>query len=243
MEGYKSEFYSKYVSTHIVGRKGPATLEDFKSRKVNYDKQFGKFLPLDKNARILDIGCGPGSIVWWLHELGYSDARGVDISKEQIEAGVSIGVKNIECVDLGVYLKDKKGCFDMIIARDVFEHFEKMALKVILGDCYEALVSGGKLLIQSPNAESPVFGRIRYGDFTHELAFTSSSISQLLHIAGFASVACFPCNPVFTRVKALPRLVLWKFFEAMYKAMLFAELGNVKANRIVTQNLIALSTK
>jgi len=44
-------------------------------------------LPEDKKAKIIDLGCGNGGFVYWLQQIGYQNAEGIDISAEQIETG------------------------------------------------------------------------------------------------------------------------------------------------------------
>ena len=241
MDKYKHKLYKKYVSTHISTNKGKPSLEEFKHRSVVYTKQFGNFLPDDKDAKIVDLGCGSGSIVWWLHNLGYSHAMGIDISAEQIEVGKELGINNIEQQDIKVFLENKKDFYNLIFARDVLEHFKKEEIVEILSYCYAALQGEGVMIIQVPNAESPFGGRIRYGDFTHEIAFTSSSLSQILLSAGFKEVNVYPAEPVVFNAKTFVRFFLWKIVEFLYKFLLFTEIGRTKS--IVTQNIIAVAKK
>ena len=99
----------------------------------------------------------------------------------------------------------------------------------------------GVLVLQVPNAESPYFGRVRYGDFTHELAFTSTSITQLLLAARFVGIEVYPWRPAITGVKSFVRYLLWRFIEPLLKMPILVETGSY--NRIVTMNLIAVAKK
>lgn len=243
MGDFKQDFYNKYVTTHIAERKGTPTLEEFRTRSKMYNAHFGQFLPSDKKSHILDIGCGNGSIVWWLQQLGYSDASGIDISSEQIQLGKLLGVNNLVQGNLSEYLRNKLKDLNIIIARDVIEHLNRQDVVEMLDQCYNALQSGGKLLLQVPNGESPFFGRIRYGDFTHETAFSQSSLQQLLKMTGFNKVECHSSGPVLCGLRSIPRLAIWKVCEAFYRIALYAELGRAKTSRIVTQNIIAVASK
>jgi hypothetical protein len=124
-----------------------------------------------------------------------------------------------------------------LILRDVIEHFPREQVIEVLELCRQASRPGGSVIIQVPNAESPFFGRIRYGDFTHELAFTSSSIAQLFNILGFEDLQVYPTEPAFSGTLSLPRAFLWGAAKLFYRALLFAELG--RGHRILTQGLIA----
>lgn len=241
MENYKDRLYTDYVSTHIIPRKGEVTLDEFKWRSIVYQKQFGKFLPKDKNAKIIDLGSGNGSVIWWLQQNNYANTEGIDISAEQVETGKKLGVQNINQADIKKFLQNKKNFYNVIFARDVIEHFTKEDIVEILSFCYESLKDNGIIIIQSPNAESPFFGRIRYGDFTHDIAFTTSSLSQLLRMIGFARVKFYPVQPIIYGVKSFVRFILWKTVEKIYELLLFAEVG--RTEKIVSQCIIAVGKK
>ena len=85
---YKDRFYTEYVSTHTLPRKGEVTLATLKDRAVVWGKTFGRFLPENKDARIIDLGCGYGSIVWWLQQAGFGDVEGIDGRASQLPACV-----------------------------------------------------------------------------------------------------------------------------------------------------------
>jgi SAM-dependent methyltransferase len=189
----------------------------------------------------VDIGCGDGKLLWWLQSIGFKTAEGIDISEEQIRIAESLGIANVSVADIREYLRSREGILDMIFMRDVLEHFRKDEIMGILSACREALRPGGRLLLQVPNAESPSFGRIRYGDFTHEVAFNSASLGQLLHNCGFTADEYHLSGPVLNGAGSLPRLLLWKCVSAFYKILLYAEVG--PGRRIVTQNIIAVAAK
>jgi len=241
MNNYKDRLYENYVSTHILTRKGRATLDEFKHRSLVYQKRFGRSLPQEKTAKIIDIGCGNGSVVWWLHQSGFTNTEGIDISFEQIEAGQKLGIKNIKKADAKEFLIDKRRLYDVIFLRDLLEHFNKEEMIEVLDLCYLSLKDKGTVIIQVPNAESPFFGRIRYGDLTHEIAFSTSSLSQLLRMTGFSEIRFFSTEPLIFGIKSFIRYILWKIIESFYKFFLFAELG--RAKRIVTQNIISIGVK
>lgn len=238
---YKQRFFTHYVSTHIAERKGAVTLEEFHRRAPYYKGQLGHLLPKRRDAHIADVGCGNGSLVWYLQGTGYTAVEGVDVSIEQIAAGQALGLQAIQQADLRTYLAGKRERFDLVILRDVIEHFTKEEILGVLDQAVAALRPGGRLLIQVPNAEAPFAGRIRYGDFTHELAFSVSSLQQLLKIVGLDAIRCYPTVPVFLGPTAPLRQLLWRLVEACYKLMIFAEIG--RGHYIVTQSLIAVGVR
>ena len=60
MSEFKDEFYKKYVSTHIENRKGASCLAEFRLKSEMFNRHFRRFLPDDKNSKIVDLGCGNG---------------------------------------------------------------------------------------------------------------------------------------------------------------------------------------
>jgi len=240
----KDRAFASYVTTHLVPRKGAVTIEVLRTQAHRWDTCFARFLPKDTSARIVDIGCGAGSLVWWLHQRGYWAAEGVDLSAEQVAVAKALGVPNVRQADVSTFLAEAGGSLDVVFARDVFEHFDRNRLVTLLDLIHSSLRIGGLLVFQVPNAESPFGGRIRYGDLTHELAFTSASVSQLLLIAGFSEPRTFSVEPVVYGVKSFLRLLAWKGVQALYRLLIAIEVGGgVGAARIVSQNLIAVARR
>jgi 2-polyprenyl-3-methyl-5-hydroxy-6-metoxy-1,4-benzoquinol methylase len=240
MTDYKDRFYRTYYSSHIVPRKGEFTLDRFRAYARVFDRVWASILPTDKGARILDAGCGSGSLVWWMQQRGYEQSGGIDVSAEQVAVANALGVRNVVEGDLVPFLGGKQGWYDRVILRDVIEHFTRDAILSTLDACRLALRPDGALVIQVPNAGTPLWGRIRHGDFTHEMAFTEGSLRQLLAVTGFGQVRFFPAGPVLKGVRDLPRHLLWKCVEAFYKTLAYAETG--RRHVIVAEGIIAMAT-
>ena len=247
-ENYKDRIYRDYYKTHILPRKGAVTIYRLKKAKKVFDLHFGRFLPGNLEAEILDVGCGAGNLVYWMQQAGYKNARGIDSSVDQIEAGKELEIENLEVADLLDVLKESRDHFDLIFMRDVLEHIEKEHILPMLDMCLIALKPGGRLVMQMPNGASPVVGRVLYGDFTHESAYTETSLSQLLLLSGYNDLQFYPFEPHFPKLnktwflkrqgwRTLLRLASWKFVQFLYWFVIFAEIGN--HNTIVTFNLIA----
>lgn len=241
MNDYRNKFYSKYVSTHVRQLYGDVSLNDIKKQFLVWKKYFGRFLSKNKNAKIIDLGCGNGGFVWYLQKLGFKDANGIDISKEQVQQAEKLGIKNIFHGNFLEFLKDKKEIYDVIFARDVLEHFSKEEILDVLYIISGSLKKGGTFIIQTINAENFLWGRLRHGDFTHDLAFTKESITQILNISGFSEIKVYPQNLIIHGLKSFIRAILWKYIELKIKFYLLIETGSVKG--IFTQNIIISAKK
>lgn len=232
---YKTVLYEKYVSTHTGKR---ADLSNLHRRVWSFRQHFGALLPADRNSSIVDLGCGAGALVWWLRKQGYANATGVDISAEQLAMSRSLGLE-LEQADVLEFLSRRPRQFQALIARDLIEHLDKQTAFDFLLACRNALAPGGTLIVQAPNAESPFFGRVRYGDYTHELAFTPSSCRQVMHAAGFAGVRIFPMRPAITGLRSSFRYALWRILEPGLRSIIRVE--SPQGGEVVTLNLIAVA--
>jgi 2-polyprenyl-3-methyl-5-hydroxy-6-metoxy-1,4-benzoquinol methylase len=192
MSQFKDRLYEQYVSTHF-GRLHKPSLEMFESYARFYQATLLPFLPKDKNAPILEVGCGLGQFLYFLKKQGYVNHLGIDIGKEQLASCSDNVTPQVQWVpDTNQYLKEKRGAYSAIVLIDVLEHFDDGDLFPILDVILQALAPGGKIIVAVPNASCIPSLMTRYGDLTHHRLFTESSLSQLLLTAGFTNVNILP---------------------------------------------------
>lgn len=236
---YKDALYDNYVTSHIAHRKGAADARAVAIQSKIFDGHFGRLLP-DRREKVADLGCGPGTLVAWLKNEGCGQVSGVDFSHEQVANAHALGLEEVVQGDIFDFLATN-GDFDLLFARDVIEHFDRQMVFDFLTAAHRALRPGGRLILQVPNAQSPYFGRVRYGDFTHELAFTSGSMRQILNAAGYSSVSIHPWRPVAFNLKSRLRSIVWRLLEPALKLPIVVE--SAARETIVTMNLIAVAEK
>jgi predicted TPR repeat methyltransferase len=241
MDKYKKIIYDNYISNHNKNLYGENSLSKIAAYAPALNHYYCRHLPQDKNARILDIGCGDGNFVYHLQQLGYKNASGIDVSEEQVAKGRSMGIQNLLCADLLQYLTDNKDLFDVIVAKDVIEHFTRDEVFEILFLVNKNLRKGGRFIMQVPNGQGMFYTSIFYGDYTHEMAYTESSINQVMLNTGFSSVRCYPTGPVPAGVVSRIRAVLWKLLVWKLKFWKMVETGSPRG--IFTQNIIAVVEK
>lgn len=177
----------------------------------------------------------------WLQNEGFAGAEGVDVSSEQIDLGRSLGIRNLYVGSLEDHLRERPNAYGVIFMRDVLEHIPKNDVCTVLDLCAHSLQQGGVLVVQVPNADSPFFGRIRYGDFTHHAAYNKSSLSQLFLLAGLVPFDFRPAIVLPLTIRTVRKWLSWKFFSTMYRAGLSAELG--PGDYIVSMNIVAAARK
>ncbi len=238
---YRDEIYSTYYSAHMKTLHGETTINDIVKQFSAWNYYYGHCLPANKEARILEIGCGNGGFVYWLQCLGYKNVHGIDISPEQVEVAGNVGIKNIIHADLREFLPGREKTYDVIFARDVIEHFRKEEVLDTLRMIHKSLKAGGIFTAQTPNGVSPFSGRHRYKDFTHELIFTVDSFSQILKTSGFGDAGFYSAPPVPKGPVSIIRFSLWKIIETALRFYMAVETGSFSG--VFTQNLIAVAKK
>jgi 2-polyprenyl-3-methyl-5-hydroxy-6-metoxy-1,4-benzoquinol methylase len=192
MSQFKDRLYEQYVSTHF-GRLHEQSVERFESYARFYQSTILPFLPEDKTAPILEIGCGVGQFLYFLKKQGYSSHLGIDIGREQIELCEDHVTPQVLWVpDTNRYLAENRKRFSTIVLIDVLEHFDDENILPILEAIRDALVPGGKIIVAVPNASCIPSLMTLYGDLTHRRLFTESSLSQLLLMIGFENVKILP---------------------------------------------------
>ena len=238
---YRSRLYEHYIDTHF-GSIRSITLEALEESRVFYRAYFGRSLPTNPEAKILDVGCGYGAFLYFLEKEGYRNMQGVDISAEQVDAATNLGIANVYCEDLLRFVQKYSNEFNCITALDVIEHFPKAEILKVLDAVHGALVPGGTFILQTPNGQSLFPGAIRYADFTHEIMFTKEGISQVLRAARFTNITVHPAGPVAHGFLSAGRWLLWQMIRLLLQVYQAVETGAFRGH-IFTRNLIAVSVK
>lgn len=242
MPKYRERIYQHYVNARHSSLV-PASISGLIQRAPYLKKVIREHFPYDRSARIIDLGCGHGAVVYFAQAAGYQNVMGVDRSPEQVKEAQRLGIAGVKEGDLLKALESLSDeSVDLIVAFDVIEHFTKDELVLFVDEVNRVLRKSGKWIIHTPNGESPFAGRIRYGDFTHEQAFTRTSLAQLLNASGFSLVTCYEDSPIPHGIKSTVRLILWKIFRGGLKVFIAAETGSFD-DCIVSQNLLAVAVK
>jgi len=124
---------------------------------------------------------------------------------------------------------------------DVLEHLTRADAFELAQEIWRVLAPGGRCIGHAPNAEG-IFGmRIRYGDLTHEQAFTKQSVGQMFRSLQYSGVECFEDKPLAHGVKSLVRRVLWDAGTVPLRLLFTAETGT--SGVILSQNFLFVARK
>ncbi len=103
-------------------------------------------IPLTKQSKILDVGCGSGTLLYLLYEAGFSNVLGVDphIDRDiEYENGLVISRQEIQKV---------KGVWDLVMFHHSFEHMQNPLQ--VMQSVSRLLKTGGCCLIRIPVVSS-----------------------------------------------------------------------------------------
>jgi 2-polyprenyl-3-methyl-5-hydroxy-6-metoxy-1,4-benzoquinol methylase len=239
---WKDRLYAAYIASGQGTHSQPEPISHFLPRKPYIQMVIRQHIPSNRNIRILDLGCGHGAFLYFLQQAGYQDIHGVDVSAEQVALAHQFGINIVEQQDICSYLTaidDEK--VDVVLLMDVLEHLTRQELFDILDEVFRVMQPGGKCIAHVPNA-SGLFGmNTRYGDLTHEIAFTPQSAQQAFVTVGFQYVQCFEDKPVIHGMISAIRWLLWNLGAYPSRLLMAAETGGTSF--ILSQNMLLVAIK
>lgn len=168
---------------------------------------------IKNSKKVLEVGCGIGTIVFWLSQQGCA-AVGSDISSVAVEYGkqkyphISLNVESAEKLSY----PDQE--FDLVLSFDVLEHLFNVDRH--LAEVRRVLKPGGCYLFQTPNKFSnAIFETVRNRSlnwrYYHPSLHSPRQLKKRLTRNGFSSkfVKMNPVTPFF--LKKLPQVppLLW----------------------------------
>lgn len=241
--GNKNKLYERYTSTSSLA------CEADKEKVLTWSKgyfraHYSGLLPSDKNAKLLEVGCGYGRYMAALSEMGYTNCYGIDLSSEQVAyAKTMLQLNNVEQADALEWLDGKDAMFDCILGLDILEHFPTDDLLKLGEKMRKALKPSGTVIFQVPNGMSPL-NPITYGDLTHVRAFTPQSMQQFLLHVGLVPTGYFEIPPYVHGIKSAIQRVLWACIVKPTISILVRVIhGKVMGGSIYSSNFIAYANK
>lgn len=212
----------------------PTTMSarDLETMTLNYGFLVDALPP---GATVLDVGCGTGILLRWLADREGVTPVGVDLSPTMVGfARSKLPAIEIACADALEFLRERQGAFHGIFCTDLLEHIPGVDECIELAEAARAaLEPGGFFYCRSPNAASLTGSYGRYMDLTHERAFTSTSMLQLLDAAGFERARVVPIRAPHAAGRA--RLAV----EAALHRVVFRICGR-GLERVFTSNVCAV---
>ncbi|MBI3745745.1 MAG: class I SAM-dependent methyltransferase [Chloroflexi bacterium] len=199
-----NEFYSLWLDRRLTYscayfETPDTTLDDAQEAKLDL---ICRKLRLEPGMRLLDIGCGWGSLVMFAAERYGVEAKGITLSAAQAEWATSeIGRRGLEG-QASVAIRDYRdldglGSFDAVASVGMFEHVGRERLDQYFGAALGALRPGG-LFVNHGIATTATGGGLRprwlrFGDggFVGRYVFPDGELVTVEDAVGFARRAGF----------------------------------------------------
>lgn len=238
------DFYGSYLTSKQTQNYELKTL--LKRREYFLKYHLAKMLPDNKESKILDIGSGQGLVLKTIENLGYPNVFGVELSEECVKKSFFHDDEaKVIRADLLEFLEragNENEKWDVVLAIDILEHFTKSQIEKILTLLKKIAQENATLIIQIPNAQSPLFaGTATMGDYTHQTHFTPQSIKQLLCVFNFKEVRCYEAYPAPTRFGGFIRFCLWFIIRAGFNILYSIETGELGKANVWTRSFLVLA--
>lgn len=231
-------FYKSYVSFHTGQKHGD--MNSYLTVVPTLNWRLKEYLPHNKEACCLDIACGSGTFLYFLKQKGYKNITGIDISPQQVALAKQV-CDDVREVDVKEFLASGSA-YDLITIFSFIEHLSRDEAMNLMDEVYKSLSPGGRIILITPNADSPFASHMRYGDITHEIIYNQSSLSSLLRACGFQNCKAFETGPVPHGIISSIRWILWKMICSILKFYRLVEGGSAK-NWIFTTEFIMVAEK
>jgi methionine biosynthesis protein MetW len=171
----------------------------YRGQTANPEESAGILISyIPKRSRVLDVGCGTGSVSCLIRDHCESEVIGLEPNTERAQAARSCGLTVINELFVAENVGGL-GKFDVIVFADVLEHLVNPAEALDLARTL--LASGGAVVASVPNVAhwsvriDLLLGRFNYRelgimDATHLRWFTVETLEKLFVASGFRVDAC-----------------------------------------------------
>jgi len=187
---------------------------------ADLEKNLVMHLPADKNARILDFGCGTGRLLGFLHQKGYTNLHGADIDTTGWEKLQQFTKSLTKIEDTISYLKTVAGAYDFVIVKDVIYYFDRSTVQEITTLLKSALAPGGSIYFEIFNGAILTGPYVQYKDLGIQLILTEQSLQHLIERSGLKLV-CIKGNTIPVTGPVSLVFVIVNFWQRLWLRLLF----------------------
>jgi methionine biosynthesis protein MetW len=199
---------------------------------------------ITSGSRVLDVGCGTGSITEILRNVSGATVIGIEPDEGRAQRASARGLTVINDY-LSRAVIEKYGPFDFVVFADVLEHLPNPAQLVSLAK--DALKPGGAVLVSVPNAAhfytrlDLLRGVIRYedsgiSDATHLRWFTKLSLRRFFERLGFE--VTFEGHTVFSGMNIYHQRKPFSWLSPRWRTSLLRTLAQWKPAIFGVQHII-----
>ncbi len=127
---------------------------------------------VDRESKVLDIGCGLGNKIRFFQALGFRNLTGVEKNEKLVQACVASGLNVYTPEQFNEHHSNEQ--YDLLLFSHIIEHFQYQDLKSFLETYFKLLKPGGHILILTPVMNSDFFD-----DFDHVKPYGTRGLLQV----------------------------------------------------------------
>ena len=206
-----------------------------------YDDNYRRFLPEDRNAPILDVGCGQGDFVRYLHGLGFRNITAIDIDGQAVAA--LQGLEGVTALrhEIGEQLPaEPAGPWALIIAKQMIYYLDRRQAPFFVRSLSNSLAKDGRALVEIFNGSllSSRFTELK--DPAILTAYTELGLKRLLERNGLEVEHLFGGR---SGGSGLYRMLQSLWFD-LYRMLLTLERGrDDELPRIGQKSIVAIARR
>ena len=206
------------------------------------DLNYSPWLPADRDAAILDVGCGSGRVLAFLAARGYRRLEGFDrdpdaVRDAQSRVSAPIAVED----DWSRFLAGRQGAFDLVVLKDVIYYVPRERVVEALGFVRRALKPGGRVVMEVFNGATITGPFVAYKDDAILWIPTEHTVRSFLTRAGFASVTVHAHRPPARTLRRRLFNLAGRCWRIRLRLIYLIERGLAEENpRILTTKIVGV---
>jgi SAM-dependent methyltransferase len=206
------------------------------------DLNYTPWLPGDRNAAVLDVGCGSGRVLAFLAASGYQrlegfdrDADAVALARARVQAPIAVED------DWDRFLGHRPAAFDLVVLKDVIYYLPRDKVVGALGAVRAATKPGGRVIVEVFNGAAFTGPFVAYKDEAILWTPTEHTVRRFLERAGFRAVAVRAHVPPARTLKRRLFNLIGRLWRGVLRGIYIAERGMAEENpRILTTKIVAV---
>ena len=157
---------------------------------LQLDLNYLSWLPQSRDAAILDVECGSGRILVYLHSLGFNKVKGLDREASSLPdisemSGLTVEVQEVSAD----YFRSNPDTLDVIIMKQMIYYLPRNEVLDFMSAIAVALKPEGRVIVEFFNGALVSSRRTELKDPFILTAYTEHSMKRLMEAAGFRVVS------------------------------------------------------
>ena len=204
-----------------------------------YQKDLLKRLSLEREAKILDWGCGYGNEIDEFKRVGFKNVSGLEIDEKFSRMDIVIDSDSIG------FLEKAQETYDVIFARESIYYIQKKDQSRLWSAFFKALKPNGHIIVITFNGALTTSQFIIQKDLDIQFALNEISLVALAQKAGFTGIETLGIKPKHrTPIGAAIGYKLSLFKRINLTLTYLSERGFDHLNpKLLTKNIVLLAQK